>query len=396
MVRMGRFRWYPCSLDHLWYRIPLRPWQPAGLDPAYFHTCDSDAPVVDNADAVTAPLAYILLWMLERIFFTLWHCMSSPTTCGEQVGRPNSWCHDTAAPRLVKQPTTKWEALHMFLLPTTEAQVSKIHGVQAQVSERKPPLQYPILACDFWKRTAIFDYTHYIYIYIRIYSTIYIYIGKVFSEIFALLPRLGIWSNLTRIHLLGKLGSSQPNETKHHNLVMCLWRSSAIFPVCFTFKTCNSDRFGTCQRLQGKRCRWSSFRATIRFSSHKHERFFFSPKLSVIRFADFNAKIPKPQIWMVLITWHLEISCTFRKSAAVKLKHPCCEAMRKLVFLAALLPGVLGDGEIFLSLSVSQVKGWWLWPTKKPTVDGSERPPEGYQLTWWFTYGNLHVSHWWF
>ena len=38
--------------------------QTTRLDPAYFHTCDSDAPVVDNADAVTAPLPYILLWML--------------------------------------------------------------------------------------------------------------------------------------------------------------------------------------------------------------------------------------------------------------------------------------------------------------------------------------------
>ena len=40
---------------------------PAGLDPAYVHTCDS-ASIPNIADIVTAPLPYILLWMLDSIF----------------------------------------------------------------------------------------------------------------------------------------------------------------------------------------------------------------------------------------------------------------------------------------------------------------------------------------
>lgn len=103
--------------------VPLDLWQPTGLDPAYFHTCDSDAPLVDNADAVTAPLPYILLWML-------WHWDMSP-------------------------PAQKG-------------------GASTVSTAGKPPLQYPILACEFWKRTSISDYTHNIYIYV--YTALYIYI----------------------------------------------------------------------------------------------------------------------------------------------------------------------------------------------------------------------------
>lgn len=168
--------------------VPLDLWQPTGLDPAYFHTCDSDAPLVDNADAVTAPLPYILLWML-------WHWDMSP-------------------------PAQKG-------------------GASTVSTAGKPPLQYPILACEFWKRTSISDYTHNIYIYIRLYSTIYIYTGKVFSEIFVLLPRLGIWSNLTRIHLLGN------------------WACVLFSLFASRSKRVTQTGLELAKGLQGKRRRWS-------------------------------------------------------------------------------------------------------------------------------------------